>query len=195
MPKRLHRLALLPAAAGAAALFLTGCDLLPRRPAPAADSLLAAADSADSARAAPAPPRRSPRRTSPAERSTPPRSVPRADTVRRDSAIPAPPPRPPSSTPVREDLQRLVPAQEQHLATVGRYASRAQYLALRYLPHTGVNLIITVASDSGWAGRATREGWDGRSCVIWIGKVPERPRTDRQGLQPPRPGAAVCDPD
>jgi hypothetical protein len=85
-----------------------------------------------------------------------------------------------------------VSAQEQHLANVGRYASRTQYLALRYLPQAGVSLTILTASDSGWAGRATREGWDG-SCVVWVGKV-SAPRTARQNLQPPSAGIPLCDP-
>ena len=83
-------------------------------------------------------------------------------------------------------------AQEQHVANVGRYASRTQYLALRYLPQAGVSLTILTASDSGWAGRGTREGWDG-SCVVWVGKVTP-PQTARQNLQPPTPGIPLCDP-
>ena len=81
------------------------------------------------------------------------------------------------------------------MANVGSYATRVQYLALRYLPHPGVNVHIESASDSGWVGRATRDGYPGSSCVVWVGRVPTRPQTERAGLQPPVSGQAVCDPN
>ncbi len=191
MPK-IYRAAAL---AAALALPVAACADFPPRSAPAASETVAMADSAvDSTPAAP--PARSRSRPRPAapRPGTAGRTV-RADTARDTMPAPAPAPaeRPSPSLAVRRDLQRLVTAQEQHIANVGRYASRMQYLALRYLPQTGVNLMIESASDSGWVGRATRDGWPGSSCVVWVGRVPARPLTERQKLQPSQSGVAVCD--
>jgi len=176
-----------------AAIFLGACSEFPRRPPPPPPETAFEEDSlADSTRrdtAAARPARRTPRRTTP---RPPPATTTRTDTAARVVTPPPPAPRPPASAPVRRDLERLVSAQAQHLANVGRYASRTQYLALRYLPQAGVSLTILTASDSGWAGRATREGWEG-SCVVWVGKVAP-PRTARQNLQPPSAGVPLCDP-
>lgn len=94
---------------------------------------------------------------------------------------------------MKSDLERLVRAQEQHLANTGGYAERFQVLGLRYVPHTGVDVSIVSATDSGWVGRAVRSGWEGRSCVVWVGRPASRPATDRQGTVPPRSGVPACD--
>ncbi|HEU4828256.1 MAG TPA: hypothetical protein VFT04_03575 [Gemmatimonadales bacterium] len=177
-------------------LALTGCDELGlRRAAPqemAADSL---ADSTVAA-AEPAQPKARPR---------PPRdrSYPSAEEVMygppapRESPTPAASaqsaPRPDPSVPVRSDLERLVRAQEQHWANTGQYAERFQHLGLRYVPHAGVNVVIESATDSGWIGRAVRTGWEGRSCVVWVGRPDGQPTTDGQRLRATRPGVPVCD--
>ena len=186
------------ALAAALALPVVACADFPPRAAPPSDNVVMAADSAvDSTPAAAAATR--PSRTA---RPRPAASHPSAADVadgprsRADSATrpaPAPAERPSPSIAPRRDLQRLVTAQEQHIANVGRYASRMQYLALRYLPQAGVNLVIENASDSGWVGRATRDGWPGGSCVVWVGRVPARPQTERQKLQASQSGVAVCD--
>jgi hypothetical protein len=93
----------------------------------------------------------------------------------------------------RADLERLVRAQEQHWANTGLYASRFQNLPIRYVPNAGVDVIIESATDSGWIGRAVRSGWEGRSCVVWVGRPDGQPTTERQGLRAPRSGVPVCD--
>lgn len=94
---------------------------------------------------------------------------------------------------MKADLERLVRAQEQHLANTGEYATRFQVLGLRYVPHAGVDVSIVSATDTGWVGRAVRSGWEGRSCVVWVGRPESRPATDRQGTVPSRSGVPACD--
>lgn len=177
--------------AAALALPAAACSDFPQRSAPPADNVAMAADSAaDSTPAGPAPARTRNRPRAARAAPRPTATAPRTDSP---PSAPAPVQRPAPSLAPRRDLERLVTAQEQHIANVGRYASRMQYLALRYLPQAGVNLMIESASDSGWVGRATREGWTGSSCVVWVDKVPARPQTDRQKLQPSQSGVVVCD--
>lgn len=116
-----------------------------------------------------------------------PRDTPRVSTPAAAA------PRPDPSVTVRSDLTRLVRAQEQHFANTGGYAQRFQHLGLRYEPHAGVNVIIESATDSGWIGRAVRAGWEGRSCVVWVGRPDGQPTTDGQGLRAPRSGVPACD--
>lgn len=190
-PRALLRLLL-----SAPVLALAGCNELGlRRDAPQemvadslADSTLAAAEPAQP-KARPRPPRD--------------RSYPSAEEVMygppapREAPAPAssaqPAPRPDPSIPVRSDLERLVRAQEQHWANTGQYAERFQNLGLRYVPHAGVNVVIESATDSGWIGRAVRTGWEGRSCVVWVGRPDGQPTTDRQALRASRSGVPVCD--
>jgi hypothetical protein len=106
------------------------------------------------------------------------------------SAVSAPPPR---SVPARLDLENLVTAQEQHFANNNRFASNLSYLTLRLVPHSGVTVRIESASDSGWTGRSAMEGWPGSSCVVWVGRVAERPATDRHRLTAARSGQVACD--
>ena len=118
--------------------------------------------------------------------------------ARRDSqpatSSSRPTPRTDPALQMRSDLERLVRAQEQHWANTGGYAARFQYLGLRYVPNAGVSVVIESATDSGWVGRAVRSGWEGRSCVVWVGKPESQPATERQGLRSARPGVPVCDP-
>ena len=192
------------------ALLLTGCDAIlgDRRTVTgttsAADSIAADSVRADSARRAAEVAKASARRRGSSRRTprpsasapSPARTSARPDTARHDTVAfapqPAPRPAPPAVAAPRADLQRLVAAQEQHIANVGRYASRIPALALRYLPATGVNLAILSASESGWSGRATRTGYAG-SCVVWVGQPETKPKTDVQGLVPTTSGVAVCD--
>lgn len=191
MPKTRWAIPLLVACS--TTLLTTGCGEL-RRPGAPSETVMAPADTAvDTSTASATTPttsrsRRS-RGTGTSSRAgrpeTPPAAAP--DTVR------PPAPRPSPAAGARSDLQRLVTAQEQHVANVGRYASRTQYLGLRYMPHAGVTLTIETATDSGWSGRATRDGWPGASCVVWVGKVPTKPRTERFSMLPLTSGVAVCD--
>ena len=191
-------------------MLLAGCNaILGDRPTisdatAAADSIAADSVRADSTRraeqVATATPKRrrgtGPRspRTTASRPTTPAVTAARPDTQRPDTAAFAPParPAPPAVSAPRADLQRLVAAQEQHIANVGRYASRIPALALRYLPASGVNLAILSASEAGWSGRATRTGYAG-SCVVWVGQPESKPKTDGQGLVPPTAGVPVCD--
>lgn len=102
----------------------------------------------------------------------------------------APPPR---SVAPRLDLENLVTAQEQHFANNNRYAGNLSYLTLRLIPRSGVTVRIESASDSGWSGRSTMEGWTGSSCVVWVGRVADRPATDRHHLTAARSGRVACD--
>lgn len=106
---------------------------------------------------------------------------------------PATPTQPPRSIPPRLDLENLVTAQEQHFANNNRYASNLAYLTLRLVPRSGVTVQIESASDSGWTGRSTMEGWTGSSCVVWVGRVAARPATDRHRLTAARSGRVACD--
>jgi hypothetical protein len=177
-------------------LVLTGCGELGLRRDPPpeivadslADTTLAVAEPARP-KARPAPPSR---RSYPSAEEVmygPP--APR-DTAPRGAAAPAQPRPYPGAQP-RADLERLVRAQEQHWANTGMYASRFQNLPIRYVPNAGVDVVIESATDSGWIGRAVRSGWEGRSCVVWVGRPDGQPTTERQGLRAPRPGVPVCD--
>jgi len=142
-------------------------------------------------KARPAPPR--PRRSYPSAEEVmygPP--APRETPAPASGPVP-PAPRPDPSVAVRSDLERLVRAQEQHWANTGGYTARFQNLGLRYVPNAGVNVVIESATDSGWIGRAVRTGWEGKSCVVWVGKPDGQPTTDGQGLRATRSGVPVCD--
>lgn len=179
----------------APALVLAGCGELGFRNDPpqgvVADSLsdttLAAAEPARP-KARPAPPSR---RSYPSAEEVmygPPAA---RDTAPRGAATA--PARPYPGAQPRADLERLVRAQEQHWANTGLYASRFQNLPIRYVPNAGVDVVIESATDSGWIGRAVRSGWEGRSCVVWVGRPDGQPTTERQGLRAPRSGVPVCD--
>ncbi|HEX6643555.1 MAG TPA: hypothetical protein VF037_02700 [Gemmatimonadales bacterium] len=159
---------------------------------PAAAAIDTVADSAP-APESPARPKAATRAAARGDRSYPSAADVMHGPSRTDTARPAAVPRPNPSAPVRSDLERLVRAQDQHMANTGGYAARFQYLGLRYVPNAGVNISIESATDSGWVGRGTRTGWEGRSCVVWVGRPEAQPATDRQGLRPPRSGIPVCD--
>jgi hypothetical protein len=190
-PRSSHRAVAVILAIGCLA---TACEGLGRREAPPPDALVAVDSTA--VQEAPAP-RRARQSAEPASRDYP-SAADVADgpigVTRPDSSPPTPAPAPPPrSTAPRLDLQNLATAQEQHFANNARYASNLSYLTLRLAPRPGVTVRIESASDSGWTGRSTLEGWTGSSCVVWVGRVGSRPATDRHGLTPARPGAVVCD--
>lgn len=179
-------------ALAAGGLLLTACEGLGRQPAPPS-SAMQVADSAP----APAPQeRRSARRTEePASRNYPSAADVADGPIKPapEQSVPATPPAPPRSTAPRLDLENLATAQEQHFANNARYASNLSYLTLRLIPRPGVTVRIESASDSGWTGRSTLEGWTGSSCVVWVGRVGTRPATDRERTTPARSGSVVCD--
>lgn len=116
-------------------------------------------------------------------------TVPRPDSVTPDTT-PAPPG--PADL-MSEDLHHLVRAQGQYLANVGSYARRFQQLGIQYLPHAGVHLTILDATEEGWTGQATFDGWPGRSCVVAVGNVARRPATAAGKQLPANDGRPVCD--
>lgn len=168
------------AAAGALAalsttLALTGCDLLPQAEPPlseqpAVDTTSMAAEPAGaqpSRRARRSPSRRPSGVTTGAAREGSERAA--------DSA----PPRPPAPTPAQRarmamaaDLERLVVAQNEHIANEGRYSSRLSRLGLRYIPHAGVSVQILDGDAVGWSAVATHADFPEQRCGIWIGSAP-----------------------
>lgn len=173
-------------------LLVSGCEGFGRQPAPPSSAIQAA----DTTPAQAPPERRSARRAEePASRD-----YPSAAEVADGPVSPAPAqnspvtPAPTSrSTAPRLDLENLAKAQEQHFANNARYASNLSYLTLRLVPRPGVTVRIESASDSGWTGRSTLEGWTGSSCVVWVGRVGTRPATDRDRTTPARSGSVACD--
>jgi hypothetical protein len=176
----------------AGSLLLTACEGLGRQPAPPASAMQVA----DTTPAPEPSVRRSDRRAvEPAARDYP-SAADVADGPIGISQPDNPPPTtapPPRSTAPRLDLENLVTAQEQHFANNARYAGNLSYLTLRLVPRPGVTVRIETASDSGWTGRSTLEGWSGSSCVVWVGRVEARPVTDRDRITPARSGSVACD--
>lgn len=94
---------------------------------------------------------------------------------------------------MKVDLRNLVRSQITWFAMQGIYARRTEPLALQYLWHPGVRVKILSADAHSWAAKATHSRFPGGSCVIWVGAVPERPATDKQGVRSTAPGIPVCD--
>ena len=89
---------------------------------------------------------------------------------------------------MRVDLRNLVRSQESYLGTQGIYSRRTEPFALQYLWRRGVTIRILSANDASWAARATHESRPGKSCVIWVGPVAQRPVTEMQKRSPEQPG-------
>ena len=94
---------------------------------------------------------------------------------------------------MKVDLRNLVYSQETFYQMNGFYARRTENLALQYLWHRGVKITILNADEDSWAARATHVNWPGKSCVIWLGPVPQRPMTDAEKKVPDQPAVPVCD--
>jgi len=56
-----------------------------------------------------------------------------------------------------------------------------------------VQITILTADDDSWSARATHVNWPGKSCVIWLGPVPQRPATDVEKKVPDQPAIPACD--
>lgn len=97
------------------------------------------------------------------------------------------------SVQMRVDLRNLVRSQETYLGVQGVYARRTEPFALQYLWHRGVTVTILHADDASWSARATHATRPGKSCVIWLGPVSQRPATQAQKRVPGQPGTPVCD--
>ena len=91
------------------------------------------------------------------------------------------------------DLRNLVRSQDTYFGTQGVYSRRTEPFALQYLWHKGVTLSILSANDAAWSARATHVARPGKSCVIWLGPVAQRPATDAEKRSPDQPGTPACD--
>jgi len=94
---------------------------------------------------------------------------------------------------MKVDLRNLAHSQQTYLAMQGVYASRPESMALQYLWHHGVRVEILGADAESWAAKATHDRFPGKSCVIWFGRISQRPRTEALKRQEGRPGEPVCD--
>ena len=94
---------------------------------------------------------------------------------------------------MRVDLRNLVRSQDTYFGTQGIYSRRTEPFALQYLWHRGVTIKILSANDASWAARATHASRPGKSCVIWLGPVAQRPVTEQQKRSPEQPSTPVCD--
>lgn len=94
---------------------------------------------------------------------------------------------------MRVDLRNLVRSQDTYYSTQGVYSRRTEPFALQFLWHKGVTISILTANDASWSARATHASRPGKSCVIWLGPVAQRPLTEAQKRAPEEPGTPVCD--
>jgi hypothetical protein len=94
---------------------------------------------------------------------------------------------------MRVDLRNLVRSQDTYFGTQGIYSRRTEPFALQYLWHRGVKITILSANDESWSARATDVSRPGKSCVIFLGPVAERPTTEAQKRSPSEPAVPVCD--
>lgn len=94
---------------------------------------------------------------------------------------------------MKVDLRNLAHSQETYFKMQGSYARRTQNLALQYLWHRDVRVRILASDGESWAAKATHAKFPGKSCVIWYGPVPQRPKTDAQQKGTGRSGVPVCD--
>ena len=94
---------------------------------------------------------------------------------------------------MRVDLRNLVRSQDSYFGTQGIYSRRTEPFALQYLWHRGVTITILSANDASWSARATHASRPGKSCVIWLGPVAQRPVTELQKRSPEQPSTPICD--
>ena len=97
------------------------------------------------------------------------------------------------SVQMRVDLRNIVRSQDTYFGLQGVYSRRTEPFALQYLWHQGVKVTILGANDQSWSARATHASRPGKSCVIWLGPVPQRPATESQKRVPSEPATPVCD--
>jgi hypothetical protein len=94
---------------------------------------------------------------------------------------------------MRVDLRNLVRSQDTYFGNQGIYSQRTEPFALQYLWHRGVKITILGANDQSWSARATHASRPNKSCVIWLGPVPQRPSTEAQKRTPAEPATPACD--
>ena len=93
-------------------------------------------------------------------------------------------------TGAKADLRRLVSLNEVYHAKNKKYASNVSDLS-SFKPSAGVTVTLGAATANGWSGSATSANASGKSCVIYVGRVPP-PKTQAQGLTGPE-AVPVCD--
>jgi hypothetical protein len=94
---------------------------------------------------------------------------------------------------MRVDLRNLVRSQDSYFGQQAVYSRRTEPFALQYLWHRGVKISILTANDDSWSARATHASQPGKSCVVWLGPVVQRPATESQKRVPEEPAVPVCD--
>jgi hypothetical protein len=94
---------------------------------------------------------------------------------------------------MRVDLRNLVRSQDTYYGTQGVYSRRTEPFALQYLWHKGVTISILSANDAAWSARAYHVSRPGKTCVIWLGPVAQRPVTEVDKRSPDQPGTPACD--
>ena len=95
-------------------------------------------------------------------------------------------------------LRMLVKAQDLWFDghdTFGRALRRSGEGGVVIDPEAGVKIQLLYVTRNSWTGRATHLGVEGKTCVVFVGKVPNSrlPATRAQGLRPPVEREPVCD--
>jgi hypothetical protein len=94
---------------------------------------------------------------------------------------------------MRVDLRKLAQAQIAYFGTQNTYSRRVETLPLQYGWQRGVSVTLIHADQRSWTARATHVAAPDKSCVVWFGKPPRRPRTAAQQKVPPGAGIPLCD--
>lgn len=95
-------------------------------------------------------------------------------------------------------LRALVGAQDEWMRAHKRYGRalrRSGNGGVIVAPEPGITLELMYVTAKGWTGRATHRALSGRSCVVFVGDVPETrwPRTRHDGHIPTRERTPACD--
>jgi hypothetical protein len=162
------------------------CDVLPRARVASVAPTPAVAAEPPAPASEPATPAAAPAASTPAPASAAESAAAEADT---GSALDAVSP----SVQMRVDLRNIVRSQDTYFGLQGVYSRHTEPFALQYLWHHGVKVTILSANDQSWSARATHASRPGKSCVIWLGPVPQKPATEIQKRVPTEPATPVCD--
>jgi hypothetical protein len=94
---------------------------------------------------------------------------------------------------LKSTLRTVVAAQDKYRATHPGFASSVE--ALRVSPGSDVKVQILGVTSIGWHAKATHKTRPGRSCVVFVGKLPaaEFPRTDGDGEMAGEERVPLCD--
>ncbi len=99
---------------------------------------------------------------------------------------------------MKSDLRNLVTAQEAYFADSAKYSPSIALLqgaTIRYTSSEGVSVSLLYGQDDAWAAKAVHAALPGKSCVIWVGDAPRRPKpnTDREHRVAVNEGEPTCD--